>query len=252
MKSQELLYEVDRNSITIPVLGQQCESLLWEFTNFGKLQPLIEEVFKPNSQKILVALSTSEKTVNSQELQRNASVSRSTFFREVSVLVDLQLVEKKELRGMFDNRIRRTVGYKLTPKGRTVAEKLQQVSKNLSLGKMEGSLNEQVMDCIVAALNSFGEHFGHSVYVSYERLSKKPRETIPDNIDDFLMSTSLLFGAQGANSIERTIAGNLTANFRVELEGHGGEGLSALISLLRKKGGESSSRLVASTSSESS
>ena len=211
---------------------------------------MIEEVFNPNSQKILVALSTGKKIVNSQELQHNASMGRSTFFREVSVLVDLQLVEKKELRGMVNKRIIRTVGYKLTPRGTTVAEKLRQVSESLSATKMDHTLNDLVMDSIVAALNSFGEHFGHSVYASYEKLTKKPRETIPDNIEDFLLSTSLLFGAQGANSIERTIASNLIANFRVELEGHQGEGLSALISLLRKNDGGSSPRLDANTSSE--
>ena len=193
---------------------------------------MAEEIFNVNSQRILAVLSASEKPVNSDRVQQDASISRSTFFREVSRLVGLQLVEKKELRAMIGNRLIRRVAYKLTPKGKSIAEKLQQVSNDISTGKL--TLREEIMHCIVVALNSFGEHFGDSIYLSYERSTKKSRESIPDNIDEFMISTTSLFGSHGANSIERTIVKNLIASFPTELRSRENEPLSNVIAFLKK------------------
>jgi hypothetical protein len=151
----------------------------------------------------------------------------------VGKLVDLKLVEKKELRVMEDNTVKRIVGYRLTPEG-------FQLASRLCGGSNDGPdvqpglepFNEEIMSCIEAALDSFGPKFKSTVYERFEITHKMGCKEIPNKISEFTIMLKQYFGLGAAGSLEELILTNLSVSFSVETKG---KNLSEIVSQIKSR-----------------
>ena len=142
------------------------------------------------------------------------------------------LLEKKQSRMMTSNVITRVMNYRLTDKGRLVAQNLSNISKILApdqfpmLNALETSgdpsswgqdenkeIDEVIMDCIEIGLESFGMNLDELVRAEIEKAGEISWDQIakrPEKLQEQLLR---LFGAGGSSTIESMIAANIKSRF---------------------------------------
>ena len=202
--------------------------------------------------------------LNSETILRDTGIAQSTWSEEQNRLTQMGLLEKKQSRIMTSNVITRVMNYKLTDRGRLVAQNLSNISRILAPEQFSGAgisdleatessnegiramdqkeVDEKILECIEIGLDSFGMNLDELVKSEFERSGDLRWEEVSRYPEKLEILLGQLFGTGGSTTIESTVAANIRSRFG--LRSINSNRLSVLIAEIRLTSGRSSLRSV--------